>query len=579
MAATEDQKRNRFVSSTLKWMSANDPETGTVEEIATRLQAISDDVLPATPQATSDDSPPAHGACGPLIWRIKEVIDFRNQPTLPAGERLMRWEISPPEDVFINGIISVAERKARKDPKDVVSSIKDLNAPVADLRSYVRNWNGSPIASIFVSTSRTWSDSTTGEIKRIVPDHEQVIKRHEYEIFVHGGIDVTLSGESGHNFTKEDEREISFTGGIRREFIRSVRTYPRDEGIKGKPVVLENPYFNPSANGQGVSVALPSLPAIVDLASGIEVKTWIPPPPGSTRSVHPERAKGTPPAEIPPPAMNWTAMGDETATSDRVPMTRASFTKSDGSEIWFANNSILVVNNESEKPSPVSIAEHWPGVIQAGITRIDAVLTTPSLSEKNRLFIFSGENCAQIEESSGNVVYGSVQKISEAWPALGQEGFSEVDAVLPYPAPSTTVAFFRKKRYALITFDAEKDSTHGKVTKSGEYAAHWPVLEDYPFLDAVLVDQENNRMATFYSGDRHKSTEIEPSTEAPKPAATASEADWTGAEATQDDEDEIARGSYEGLKDEHTASRGRSVYGQQSTMMRKWAALKNAGFY
>ncbi|KAF8601322.1 hypothetical protein BDV93DRAFT_237782 [Ceratobasidium sp. AG-I] len=619
MAATDDQKRNRFVSSTLAWMSANDPKTGTVDDIVARLQEISDTVplrppansnsttssaapealgaVPEVPITASNDPPAAlvnntPGICGPLRWRIENVTDFRGKVILPAGERLMRWEISSHEEIFTNGIISLAERKARKDPTLAISSINDLKGKVADLRNYVRNFG----TSVFVSTSRTWTDSRTGEIKRIVPDPEQVKNRHEYEIFAHGGIDVTESGESGHNFTTEDEREISVAGGVRREFIRSVRTYPKDKGIEGDPVVWENPYFNPSANGQGVSVKLADLPAIVDLASGVEVKTWIPPPPEFTKNAPIEHAKDESPENVPPPAMIWTAMGDKTASLGHVPMTRASFTKSDGSQIWFANNCLMVLKDEKEKPSPMSIAVYWPGVLQAGITRIDAILSTAGLSAKHQLFIFGGEDCAQIEEASGNVVNGPPRKIREVWPALDQAGFSEIDAVLPYPAPNETVAFFRKTRYALVKFNAEKGSAYSELIGSGEYAAHWPALEEFDFLDAALVDPEDDKKVHFTCGDRfiyaeaapdelEEEIEEEMEEEMEGPELFEGKVAASHAQAMKSRESRYANRVYEDddggvvSRGGSGVPRGGSGYDHQQKIADKWTALKSAGFY
>ncbi|KAF8598718.1 hypothetical protein BDV93DRAFT_561107 [Ceratobasidium sp. AG-I] len=226
-----------FISSTLPWIPTDNPELSAVQELTGRFEDLFGAQLP---------------------WRVGRVTDYRNEEVLPAGEQLVRWELSDPQKVFAEGIA----------PRVKVNNINELNKTNADVGDYVKNNR----ASVFVSTSRR-SIGEQGSIMGPVPSPEQVAQRFQYEIFVHGGIDVDQVGLSGHNFhADQDELEVTFPGGIRREFIRSVRIYHGSGGIHGTPEIWLNPFFNPSAIAPEC-ICVGSLPDIAD-SLNIVAQDW-----------------------------------------------------------------------------------------------------------------------------------------------------------------------------------------------------------------------------------------------------------------------------------------------------------------
>ncbi|TKI25142.1 hypothetical protein FC683_24625, partial [Bacillus cereus] len=134
-------------------------------------------------------------------WRPQEVVDTDGRTRLDTRQRLIRWDRRPPNEILRDGFIP-----------QVIS--EDPTLEETDLYNYAKlNHN-----SFFVSTTKTqlnkkkyvWTprSSTTGII-------------YQYEIYAPGGLDVneSLSNESPW----PNQMEVAFPGGIRPEFIRSVR--------------------------------------------------------------------------------------------------------------------------------------------------------------------------------------------------------------------------------------------------------------------------------------------------------------------------------------------------------------------
>ncbi|WP_218924481.1 enterotoxin A family protein, partial [Bacillus cereus] len=134
-------------------------------------------------------------------WRPQEVVDTDGRTRSDTRQRLIRWDRRPPNEIFRDGFIP---------------QVTSENPTLEDTDLY--NYAKSNHKSFFVSTTKTqlkkknyvWTprSATTGII-------------YQYEIYAPGGLDVneSLSNESPW----PNQMEVAFPGGIRPEFIRSVR--------------------------------------------------------------------------------------------------------------------------------------------------------------------------------------------------------------------------------------------------------------------------------------------------------------------------------------------------------------------
>lgn len=168
-------KEQRFISANSNWMWSKDhPEYCPALQIGERFEAL----------------------CGrPVEWHDDPAEDHRGKAVMPAGARLMRWELSHPQVVF----------NQRIPPRVVVNNVGGLNDTNADIRIYV----ALSIRSVFVSTSRRFIDNN-GQVTGWVPAVDEVAQRYQYEIFAHGGIDVVKSDPSGHGSNpSQEELEIA----------------------------------------------------------------------------------------------------------------------------------------------------------------------------------------------------------------------------------------------------------------------------------------------------------------------------------------------------------------------------------
>lgn len=164
-------------------------------------------------------------------WRPQQVHDEDGRDRLDTRQRLLRWDRRPPNEVLVNGFIpQVSNENPSQQDTDLFGYVKS-NTP-----------------SVFVSTTKTKFKGG----KRYQPWTPRSSARgiiYQYEIFAPGGIDVNNS--FGDRSPWPNQYEVAFPGGIRPEFIRSVREL---EGGRIQRIWI-NPYFLDPGELEGISAS------------------------------------------------------------------------------------------------------------------------------------------------------------------------------------------------------------------------------------------------------------------------------------------------------------------------------------
>ena len=164
------------------------------------------------------------------IFRMSEVYDPTLRDTVPtAAQRLIRWSVVEPEEVFKEGF-----------PPAVFPGDDTFPYDAFDLRVYVEHNS----ESIFVSTTRPYRKANI-ELAlwepRITPANQ---RRFRYDIFAYGGIDVNdVLGPHTH----WNQHEIAFPGEIRPEMVRLAREYDDTQIVQ----IWMNRNFDTNVNPPG----------------------------------------------------------------------------------------------------------------------------------------------------------------------------------------------------------------------------------------------------------------------------------------------------------------------------------------
>ncbi|MEI4789247.1 RICIN domain-containing protein [Bacillus sp. FJAT-53060] len=164
------------------------------------------------------------------FWRPTEIQDLDGKNKLDTRQRLLRWDRRPPNQILRDGFIPQVIQEAPSVQETDLYRYVDSNTP-----------------SIFVSTTKTrYKDG-----KRQQPWTPRSSARgivYQYEIFAPGGIDVNVFGDQS---PWPNQIEVAFPGGIRPEFIRSVREL-QDGRIQR---VWINPYFSDPGELEGIAAS------------------------------------------------------------------------------------------------------------------------------------------------------------------------------------------------------------------------------------------------------------------------------------------------------------------------------------
>ncbi|KAG8793443.1 hypothetical protein FRC12_002739 [Ceratobasidium sp. 428] len=428
-----------------------------------------------------------HYARRNLEFRTDTVTDFREYPVLAAVERLIRWDNRHPDEIFSEGF------RPHVTPTDQ-DGITQENA---DLGAFVdRN-----VPSIFVATARYYAHPDGGHGTRWIPRARA--NMFEYEIFAPGGIDVNLSLGRSNAFA--NQREVTFPGGIRPEFIRTARQYDR----AGRVVAIwSSMMFDITASG--TDARLDMLPDPVCRAPIIEHYWWQPSQDRPQRRLlareqDPMREAGMP------------AKDDLMNAGCSVPNPpRAAFLNPYNPQeaYFFADTRYALIKVHPITAGeivngPKQIVREWPSLKTAQFAKIDAVLPT---GDGYEAYFFAGDQYALINTSPGSTddwVINGPKKIATEWPSLKKAGCETVDAVLPYPGISYQAYFFCGSKVTIIKY--KPGTTDDEIVKPPTYTQiHWrKSLARFHRIDAAIPNPANKNEAYFFSGGSYMLINVE----------------------------------------------------------------------
>ena len=152
-------------------------------------------------------------------WRPTEVQDTDGRTRLDTRQRLIRWDRRPPNEILRDGFVP-----------QVTTSDPSLNE--TDLYLYAKD----NVKSIFVSTTKTQIRKNKKYVWTPRSAASGIV--YQYEIFAPGGVDVNES--LGQQSPFPEQLEIAFPGGIRPEYIRSVREMSGNRLVR----IWRNPNFS-----------------------------------------------------------------------------------------------------------------------------------------------------------------------------------------------------------------------------------------------------------------------------------------------------------------------------------------------
>ncbi|KAI0676608.1 hypothetical protein C8Q78DRAFT_1065378 [Trametes maxima] len=459
-----------------------------------------DDVIRAIAEASRVPQTSAHD-----MFRPRQVDDATTRRTNApaAAERLIRWDLRGPQEVFWTGF-----------PPLVYPSDGQYPPEAFNLRDYVANND----PSIFVGTARFYRNDRgvlTRWQRRVTVSTRH---RFEYDIYAYGGIDVNhVLGDH----TYANQHEIAFPGGIRPELIHSAREYMDNTIIR----VWMNTHFDNTVNA-------PNTPPLAMLPAPRR------PPPGVPVVPYPPPDQHEPPADLPghdelrrrrqagedEDLMHGEgeALDDPMFDVTAVPRNSVSCVlhpSDKGRAYFFCGNRYAAINiapgsnDDTIAWGPKSLVDNWPSLGQAKFTGgVDAVLPNPRNGQE--MYFFCMEQYALINIRPGTtsdyIVNGPKNTVGE-WPSLRQAGFKTVDAVLPNPANSDEAYFFSGERYALINIKPGSNDDY-IVNGPKNIVSEWPSLRKAGFktVDAVLPNPSNSAEAYFFSGEQYALINIAP---------------------------------------------------------------------
>ncbi|GBE86747.1 hypothetical protein SCP_0906280 [Sparassis crispa] len=451
-------------------------------------------------------------------WRPTWATDFRNLHLPASAERLIRWDIRRPEDVFRNGFA----------PKVQPSSSAQLQDQQLDIATYVLN----NVPSIFVSTTRTLATYTPSMPEPLVWTADNRLNRHvvggtsfKYEIYAHGGIDVN---ESLGTHRHQQQNEVAFAGGIRREFVRSAVEYRRIDNPDGTTEdmivrVYYNPYFDWNASGRGHGSRLPDLPQDEYRSIGVEVvDVTFDDDDGNPSDSHRRELRSPVDEDILMTGEGHTITDFLIGTTTEPRFARAvlpNLARSVHEVYVFAETKYVLMHFDppgSIINGPKLVVTEWPSLRKAKFAgRVDAILPNPD--NDREAYFFSGDSYALVNVQPGSTddyLVSPVKTIRGNWPSLTKAGFDKgVDAILPNPHNKAHAYFFRDSHYALI--DIAPGTTNDRIINGPKSIyQNWPSLRNgfTNGIEACLPNPSNKNQAYFFKHNRYVLIEVKPGT-------------------------------------------------------------------
>ncbi len=398
------------------------------------------------------------------MFRPATVQNATSQSIVPAAaERLIRWTDVHPNEIFWYGFqpwVSPAAGNFLDDAFNLRQFV-DTNSP-----------------SIFVAAARYYRNARN-ILVRWRPCTTRL--RFEYEIFAYGGIDVNAVLGDAHQYASR--HEVTFPGGIRREFIRTAREYRGTQLVR----IWDNPRFDNTLNPEGHVPALEALPDSirripVPIIFFTERDGTVDPDGGAPTSVHRAADKED--------MMHEDGVVDEDETLNVTPTPRLSVAcvlhpTIAARAYFFCGNRYVVIDVNSGSATdtivsgPKSIVANWPFLVKAGFGTVDAILTDSGSAFKQVMYFFCLEKYVRIDITPGmylelpyylsqhacshwhaparpylgaddDDIFDGPRVIVDAWPSLKKAEFKTIDAVLTSPANNDEAYFFSGERYIRV---------------------------------------------------------------------------------------------------------------------------------
>ncbi|KAG8791502.1 hypothetical protein FRC12_009033 [Ceratobasidium sp. 428] len=353
------------------------------------------------------------------------------------------------------------------------------------------------VPSIFVATARYYAHPETGCPTRWVP--RNVANMFEYEIFAAGWIDVNLSLGRSHAFAHQ--REVTFPGGIRPEFIRTARQYNGTGHIVG---IWTNPNFDITASGIDHGAELAMLPDPV-CGSSVDVHYWMGPSDDRPQRRLLVRAQDLMRHDGAPQEDDLMHAGCSIPNPPRA----AFLNPYNPQEAYFFADTryalikVYPITAGEVVNGPKQIVHEWPSLKTAQFAKIDAVLPTGYGYEA---YFFARDEYALINTSPGSTddwVVNGPKKIFTEWPSLKKANCKTVDAVLPYPGVPMQAYFFCGSKVTVIKYTpGTRDDI---IVEPPKYTqTYWrKSLARFHRIDTAIPNPTNENEAYFFSGDRY----------------------------------------------------------------------------
>jgi len=432
------------------------------------------------------------------MFREDLVTNPATGRTIPnAGERLLRWARAPdhPRRIFQEGLLPL--QTTERPIRDNVAF---------DLNQYVRF--GRERTTIFISTIRP--ENANSVVTRWTPPNwTDVAQMYLYEIFAYGGIDVNRA-IPGNPY--QEERELAFPGGIRRELIRLAYEYHHGNLVA---VHWNEGYFNTNQNANGHRPSSSRLPLLDVAQTERRVSQWCSRFPAPEDPHHEHKRE----AEIDPMDQhNGTWVKDPLYNTNPPPRNHiaAVLYPLDSSYVWFfcanryAKIQLSANSDKLEWSQTYAICDFWSSLQRVPFTcGVDALLPKPN--DNNQMYVFSGEMTVKIKTAPNtrdddSIVKGPM-KIIDEWASLREAGFTTVDAVLPDPQNPKHAWFFRGNEYVGVWWEPGRANDYifepRKPIKQG-----WPALAGFETVDTFVPNQGDSDKPWVFSGDQYASISI-----------------------------------------------------------------------
>ncbi|OQE26179.1 hypothetical protein PENFLA_c007G10756 [Penicillium flavigenum] len=122
----------------------------------------------------------------------------------------------------------------------------------------------------------------------------------------------------------------------------------------------------------------------------------------------------------------------------------------------------------------VATAAEWKGLVDAGFETVDAGCPDPI--DNDNLFFFSGTKTLKYKMSQDKVIWGPMS-IAEGWPSIKEAGFDTIDAIFTMHTDNKIFYVFCGDQYATLKWDGTTWATLDSGPKL--IKENWPSLKEW----------------------------------------------------------------------------------------------------